>query len=232
MHARTGRGRTCASCSTSSARRSSSSASCSRPAPTSCRRTSSPSCAASRTTCARSRSRRSARSSRRSSACRSSRLFVEFEERPIAAASIGQVHRAVLPNGDQVAVKVQRPDAPRQIEADLALLYQAARVIKERVRALDFIDAHAARRRVRAQIRQELDYAREGRNAETFRRNFRNDERVHVPKVYWTYSRRPRPDPGVHRRRAARRPADRDAARAPSPGRAPDERRLDGDDLP
>ena len=45
---------------------------------------------------------------------------------PMAAASIGQVHRAVLPNGHRVAVKVQRPDAPRQIEADLALLYQAA----------------------------------------------------------------------------------------------------------
>ncbi|MDX6423644.1 MAG: ubiquinone biosynthesis protein [Gaiellaceae bacterium] len=117
------------------------------------------------------------------------KLFVEFEERPIAAASIGQVHRAVLPNGDRVAVKVQRPDAPRQIDADLALLYQAARVIKERVRALDFIDAHELVDEFAQQIRGELDYAREGRNAEAFRRNFRNDERVHVPKVYWTYSR-------------------------------------------
>src|SRR6266568_5418370 len=68
------------------------------------------------------------------------RLFLEFEERPVAAASIGQVHRAVLPNGNRVAVKVQRPGAPRQIEADLSLLYQAARLARERVRALDFID--------------------------------------------------------------------------------------------
>src|ERR671933_836642 len=69
------------------------------------------------------------------------RAFLEFETEAIAAASIGQVHRAVLPNGRRVVVKVQRPGAPRQIEADLALLYQAARLAKERIRALDFIDA-------------------------------------------------------------------------------------------
>src|ERR671922_201848 len=69
------------------------------------------------------------------------RLFREFDPVPMAAASIGQVHNAVLPNGRRVAVKVQRPGAPRQIEADLNLMYQAARLAKERVRALDFIDA-------------------------------------------------------------------------------------------
>src|SRR5438094_9150213 len=57
------------------------------------------------------------------------RLFLEFERQPVAAASIGQVHRAILPNGKKVAVKVQRPGAPRQIEADLTLLYQAARLV-------------------------------------------------------------------------------------------------------
>jgi ubiquinone biosynthesis protein len=117
------------------------------------------------------------------------KLFVEFDEVPIAAASIGQVHRAVLPNGERVAVKVQRPDAPRQIEADLALLYQAARVIRERVRALDFIDARELVDEFAQQIRSELDYTREGRNAESFRHNFRNDDRVHVPRVIWRYSR-------------------------------------------
>jgi ubiquinone biosynthesis protein len=117
------------------------------------------------------------------------RLFLEFEREPVAAASIGQVHRAILPNGRIVAVKVQRPGAPRQIEADLALLYQAAKLVKERVHALDFIDARALVDEFARQIRQELDYRLEARNAQTFHRNFAGDPHVHVPRVYWSYTR-------------------------------------------
>ncbi len=117
------------------------------------------------------------------------RLFLEFSEVPIAAASIGQVHAAVLPNGHRVAVKVQRPNAPRQIEADLALMYQAARIAKERVRALDFIDTRGLVDEFARSIRQELDYRHEGRNAESFRRNFAGHPHVRIPKVYWTYTR-------------------------------------------
>src|SRR5207249_555827 len=94
------------------------------------------------------------------------RLFLAFEPQPMAAASIGQVHRAVLPNGRRVAVKVQRPEAPRQIEADLALLYQAARIARERVRALDFIDARQLVDEFARSIRHELDYRPDARNAE------------------------------------------------------------------
>jgi ubiquinone biosynthesis protein len=114
--------------------------------------------------------------------------FTRFGELPIAAASIGQVHRATLPNGAEVVVKVQRPDAPRQVESDLALLYQAARIVKERVRSLDFIDASAIVDEFARSIRQELDYRLEARNADGFRRNFAGSDTVRVPKVYWTYS--------------------------------------------
>jgi ubiquinone biosynthesis protein len=117
------------------------------------------------------------------------KLFVDFEESPMAAASIGQVHRATLPNGKRVVVKVQRPGAPRQIEADLSLLYQAARIAKERVRALDFIDTRALVDEFARSIRQELDYRLEGRNAERFRRDFSGHPHLRVPRVYWSYTR-------------------------------------------
>jgi ubiquinone biosynthesis protein len=115
--------------------------------------------------------------------------FLEFDEQPTAAASIGQVHHALLPNGERVAVKVQRPNAPRQIESDIALLFQAARLAKERVRALDFIDAEQVVDEFARSIRSELDYRAEARNAEAFRRNFAGREDVKIPRVYWTYTR-------------------------------------------
>ena len=117
------------------------------------------------------------------------KLFAEFDEQAVAAASIGQVHRAILPNGKRVAVKVQRPGAPRQIEADLALLYQAARIAKERVRALDFIDAHQLVDEFARSIRHELDYRLEARSAAAFHRNFAGHPHVHVPRVFWSYTR-------------------------------------------
>jgi ubiquinone biosynthesis protein len=117
------------------------------------------------------------------------KLFVEFSEQPVAAASIGQVHDALLPNGRRVAVKVQRPNAPRQVEADLSLLYQAAKIAKERVRGLDFVDARGVVDEFARSIRQELDYRNEARNAQTFHRNFAGHPHVRVPKVIWSYTR-------------------------------------------
>ncbi len=117
------------------------------------------------------------------------RLFLDFEEKALAAASIGQVHRATLPNGRHVVVKVQRPNAPRQIDSDLALLEQAARLAKERIRALDFIDSREIVDEFARSIRQELDYRLEARNADGFYRDFAGHPHVAVPKVYWSYTR-------------------------------------------
>ncbi len=117
------------------------------------------------------------------------RLFLEFDPQPLAAASIGQVHRATLPNERRVVVKVQRPAAPRKIEADLALMYQAARLAKERIRALDFIDANEIVDEFARSIRQELDYRLEARNAAAFHKDFAGHPHVAVPRVYWTYTR-------------------------------------------
>jgi len=114
--------------------------------------------------------------------------FLDFDETPIAAASIGQVHRATLPNDVDVVVKVQRPNAARQIESDLKLMASAARVARERVRQLDFIDTGELVDEFGRSIRLELDYQQEARNAETFRRNFAGDERIAVPRVWWRYT--------------------------------------------
>jgi ubiquinone biosynthesis protein len=116
------------------------------------------------------------------------RLFVELEEQPVAAASIGQVHRAVLPNGRVVAVKIQRPGAPRQIEADIALMQQVARMVSARTTKLAFIDPVALVDEFARTIRSELDYRREATNAERFARNFSGNPRVLVPSVWRSYS--------------------------------------------
>jgi ubiquinone biosynthesis protein len=115
-------------------------------------------------------------------------VFAELDPVPIAAASIGQVHGAVLPTGERVVVKVQRPAAEAQVEADIALLYQLARLAREHVRRLDFIDAVGLVDEFAAAIRAELDYRTEARNAELFHGAFAGDERVVIPRVYWNLS--------------------------------------------
>ena len=116
------------------------------------------------------------------------RLFLEFDDEPIAAASIGQVHRAVLPNGERVIVKVQRPDAEAQVRADIDLLYQFAHLLTEYSRQELFLDPMGLVDQFSRGIKSELDYRIEARNAERFARTFAGDRDVVIPRVYWQYS--------------------------------------------
>lgn len=112
-------------------------------------------------------------------------LFGSFDPNPAAAASIGQVHFATLPDGTPVAVKVQRPDVHEVIEADLDILRTQARRIEGRTdvgRRYDLVGLADEFSRV---LHEECDYVREAENAQRLGLLFANDETVHFPKVYW-----------------------------------------------
>lgn len=111
--------------------------------------------------------------------------FESFDPVPIGSASVGQVHVAELPGGREVVVKVQRPDAARTLNADIDLLYQLARLTKDRVKRLAFIDLEGLVDEFAKTVRQELDYRNEARNDEAVRRNFEGNEHVVVPRVHW-----------------------------------------------
>jgi ubiquinone biosynthesis protein len=112
-------------------------------------------------------------------------LFACFEETPIASASIGQVHRTTLPDGQQAVVKVQRPDIGAIVEADLDLLLRQARFLEKRSETMRDYNLVAIAEELAHSLREELDYKIEGRNAERLRINLEADPRLVVPHVYW-----------------------------------------------
>jgi ubiquinone biosynthesis protein len=116
------------------------------------------------------------------------RAFESFDTEPLAAASIGQVYGAVLPGGQEVIVKVQRPGAARQIHRDIDLLMQFAEIVEGRI-DLGFSPVALVQEFARS-ISRELGYVLEARNAERFAVNFRNDVNVTIPRVYWQYCTR------------------------------------------
>jgi predicted unusual protein kinase regulating ubiquinone biosynthesis (AarF/ABC1/UbiB family) len=115
-------------------------------------------------------------------------LFRSFDPIPLAAASLGQVHKAQLHSGADVVVKVQRPGLKKLFEIDLAILKGIARYFQNHPkwgRGRDWLGIYDECCRI---LWLEIDYLNEGRNADTFRRNFRSCDWVMVPRVHWQFS--------------------------------------------
>ncbi|MEK6684366.1 MAG: AarF/UbiB family protein [Nitrospirota bacterium] len=112
-------------------------------------------------------------------------VFSVFNETPIAAASLGQVHEAVLKDGRRVAVKIQYPGIRRIVEADLRAARWASWFLQRFLRRIRFDILYQEFSRI---LHQELDYIQEARNAERFYQNFDGDDRIVVPKVIWDYT--------------------------------------------
>ena len=115
-------------------------------------------------------------------------LFRSFDPIPLAAASLGQVHKAHLHSGQEVVVKVQRPGLKKLFTIDLAILKKIAHYFQNHPRwgkGRDWLGIYEECCRI---LWLETDYLNEGRNADTFRRNFRGQDWVKVPRVYWRYT--------------------------------------------
>jgi predicted unusual protein kinase regulating ubiquinone biosynthesis (AarF/ABC1/UbiB family) len=117
-------------------------------------------------------------------------VFAEFDDKPIAAASLGQVHLARLESGERVVVKVQRPGLKELFDIDLKNI-RALAVWLQKVdpktdgAARDWVAIYDETCKT---LLQEIDYTLEGKNADEFRENFKDVDWVKVPKVYWQYS--------------------------------------------
>ncbi|HEY7889162.1 MAG TPA: ubiquinone biosynthesis regulatory protein kinase UbiB [Steroidobacteraceae bacterium] len=115
--------------------------------------------------------------------------FSQFEETPLAAASIAQVHAARLPDGQEVVVKVLRPDMREAIERDLEVLYALAELADtywregRRLRPREIVAEYEKT------VIDELDLMREAANASQLKRNFAGSDLLYVPEVYWDYCR-------------------------------------------
>lgn len=114
--------------------------------------------------------------------------FLEFDRTPLAAASIAQVHRATLKDGRKVVVKIRRPGIRQQMEADLRLLRHMAALVEANNEEARRIKPHALIDQLARDILDELDFTREGRNADMLRADYANDARIVIPQIHWEWT--------------------------------------------
>lgn len=112
-------------------------------------------------------------------------VYAEFDLEPVAAASLGQVYRARLHSGEEVAVKVQRPNLEATIRGDIVILKRVAKFAERFPQLNENADWIGMLREFDVTIHEEMDYVAEGRNAERFRENFQNWSNIHVPQIHW-----------------------------------------------
>ncbi|MBK6750958.1 MAG: AarF/ABC1/UbiB kinase family protein [Acidobacteria bacterium] len=112
-------------------------------------------------------------------------VYAEFELQPVAAASLGQVYRARLHTGEEVAVKVQRPNLEATIKGDIVILKKVAKFAERFPQLNQNADWAGMLGEFDETVHEEMDYTAEGRNAERFRESFKNWSNIHVPKIYW-----------------------------------------------
>ena len=112
-------------------------------------------------------------------------VFAAFDPEPLAAASIGQAHAATMPDGTEVVVKIRRPGAMEEVELDLEILANCAAHASRRSERMAEYDLVGIAEEFAQTTRAELDYLREGRNAEQFAANFADDADVQIPRVFW-----------------------------------------------
>jgi predicted unusual protein kinase regulating ubiquinone biosynthesis (AarF/ABC1/UbiB family) len=117
-------------------------------------------------------------------------IFEDISPAPVAAASLGQVYRARLFSGEEVAVKVQRPNLLPQLSLDLCLIRWAANWISPWLPLNLGHDLTLIVDEFGTKLFEEIDYLHEGKNAEKFAANFRDDPYVQVPAIYWQHSSR------------------------------------------
>ncbi len=115
-------------------------------------------------------------------------LFAEFNPTPLAAASLGQVHKARLHTGEDVVIKVQRPGLARLFNLDFEILHHLVRWLNRLLKDVRKFNLEAIYREFFELLYLEIDYIHEGKNAERFRQNFQSYQRVAVPQVYWQYT--------------------------------------------